>query len=213
LADKLEAPGTDEAPDWASVYRARGQDVVPHRPIFTGDVFTGVHIASESAPKLLIILQHPCAIRKDGVTLVPRILAAEVQPAQLIPPSKWITGYFKQMPLAELILNDSPGHYAAMLHMPCVATPTELQAATRTACMSQTGVNLLLQRWVHHNSRAVVGTHLYQEVSSPQFEEADLIEDWCIDREDDGIDLATATADRLLAVNCNQRRSVQSRAA
>jgi hypothetical protein len=40
-----------------------------------------------------------------------------------------------------------------------------------------------------------VGTHLYQEVSSPQFEEADLIEDWCIDREDDGIDLATATAE------------------
>ncbi|OBK13969.1 hypothetical protein [Mycobacterium asiaticum] len=196
MADNLEAPGTDDAPDWASIYRARGYEVVPHRPIFTGDIFCGVQLATESKPKTLIILQHPCAIRTDGVTLVPRILVAEVQKAAILTPSKWASGHFKQMPLADLIPgteDKASQHYSAMLHMPHLATPAELQAATRIACMSQTGVNLLLQRWVHHNSRAIVATHLYQEVSSAQFEEADITEDWCIDREEDGVDIATAT--------------------
>jgi hypothetical protein len=196
VADNLEAPGTDDAPDWANIYRARGDEVVPHRPIFTGDVFTGVQLAAESEPKTLIILQHPCAIRTDGITLVPRILVAEVQRASILAPSKWPAGHFKQMPLAELVPGDgdkAPQHYSALLHVLHLATPAELQRATRIACMSQIGVNLLLQRWVHHNSRAVVATHLYQEVSSAQFEEAEITEDWCIDREDDGVDIATAT--------------------
>ena len=59
--------------------------------------------------------------------------------------------------------------------------------------MSQRGVNLLLQRWVHHNSRVIVPTYDYQDVTSSQYEEADIIEEWCIDREDDGVPLDDAT--------------------
>lgn len=61
--------------------------------------------------------------------------------------------------------------------------------------MSQRGVNLLLQRWVHHNSRVIVPTYDYQDVTSPQYEEADIIEEWCIDREDDDVSLDNATVE------------------
>lgn len=44
-----------------------------------------------------------------------------------------------------------------------------------------------MQRWVHHNSRAVIETWKFQEVSSPQFEEADMIEEWCTEREFDDV--------------------------
>ena len=61
--------------------------------------------------------------------------------------------------------------------------------------MSQRGVNLLMQRWVHHNSRMIVPTQEYQKVTSAQYDEADIIEEWCIDREDDGVTLDNATVE------------------
>jgi len=140
-----------------------------------------------------MVLQHPCAIRIDGVTLTPKLLVAEVNPSSILQPSKWAGGYFKQLPLAELRPDHTTKHYAASFDRHHLVTPAELDAAERIACLSQRGVNLMLQRWVHHNSRVVVPTYMYQEVSSPQFEEADMIEDWCIDRVEDGIGTFDAT--------------------
>lgn len=195
MAHDLEAPGTDEAPEWASLYRARGDEVVEHRPVFTGDVFAGVGVAGEAEPKTVMVLQHPCAIRIDGVTLMPKLLVAEVSPAQVLKPSKWVTGNYKQLPLVELRLGESAATYAARFVDHHLVTPDEFAAGTRIACLSQRGVNLLMQRWVHHNSRVIVPTWMYQEVSAPQFEEADMIEDWCTDRLDDGIDATAATTE------------------
>jgi len=193
MGDQLEAPGTDAVPEWASLYRARGKEVTRHRPVFTGDVFADVSLTGEDQPKTLIILQHPCAIRTDGVALMPRLLMAEVIPAGILLPSQWAGGYYKQLPLAELRPDDAPAHFAALFTKHHLATPAELDAGRRIACMSQRGVNLLLQRWVHHNSRVIVATQRFQEVSAPQFEEADMAEFWCIDREDDGVPLDMAT--------------------
>lgn len=193
MAHDLEAPGSDEAPEWASLYRARGEEVVEHRPVFTGDVFWDVTIAGEANPKSVIILQHPCAIRVDGVTLMPRLLVAEVAPAQVLMPSKWVTGNYKTLPLVGLRPGELPETYAAKFIEHHLVARAELGAGTRIACLSQRGVNLLMQRWVHHNSRVIVPTWMYQEVSAPQFEEADMIEDWCTDRADDGIDAEAAT--------------------
>ena len=193
MAHDLEAPGTDAAPEWASLYRARGDEIVDHRPVFTGDVFFGVTIAGEDQPKNVMILQHPCAIRIDGITLMRKLLVAEVLPAQVLKPSKWVTGNYKELPLADLQPGGSPATYAAKFVEHELVTPEELQTGVRVACLSQRGVNLLMQRWVHHNSRVIVPTWMYQEVSAPQFEEADMIEDWCTDREDDGIDPNSAT--------------------
>lgn len=195
MSDSLEAPGTDDSPDWGSIYRARGDEVVRHRPVFTGDIFRNLQITSNGDATVAIILQHPCAMRTDGVTLAARLLVAEVRSAGLVPRSKWMSGHYRQMPLPELMPDADRKHHAAHLDQPQLVTPAQLKNATRIGCLSQLGVNLLLQRWVHHNSRAAIGTHVYQEVTSPQFEEADIIEEWCIDREEDGISLSTATTE------------------
>jgi hypothetical protein len=84
-------------------------------------------------------------------------------------------------------------NYAASFVKHHLVMPAQLEAAERVVCMSQIGVNLLLQRWVHHNSRVVVPTQELQRMSAPQFEEADLTEEWCIDREDDDIEIEPAT--------------------
>lgn len=194
MAHDLEAPGTDEAPNWDSLYRARGGDVVVYRPIFTGDVFANIHVVGEQKAKSVIVLQHPCAIRIDGVTLAPKLLVAEVQNYQLVQPSLWAGKFYRVFPLAALT-ETSNSCYAAVFSEHHLVTPRQLDVESRIACLSQKGVNLLLQRWVHHNSRVVVPTHIYQDSSGPQYEEAEIIENWCTERADDGIDRLTATSE------------------
>jgi hypothetical protein len=193
MAHSLEAPGTDEAPEFSSLYRARGADeVVVHRPIFTGDVFFGVPVIGEEAPRDVIVLQHPCAIRR-GVELAPKLLVAEIAADSALAPSKWSTGHYKKMPLPELQLDDDPKHYAAFFERHQLVLREDLNLELRKASMSQRGVNLLMQRWVHHNSRVIVPTQDYQDVTGAQYEEADIIEEWCVDRDDDGVPPETAT--------------------
>lgn len=188
----LEAPGTREAPGWASLYRARGDDVSESRPIFTGDVFKDVPLGrgDKDARITAIVLQHPCALRVDGVNLVSRLLVAEVRESSPIPFGGW-KGSYRLMPLPEL--HDDGNHFAAHLHEPYLVPREALQLHNRVTCMSQVGVNLVLQRWVHHNSRVVVPTSDYQLVTAAQFEEADLIEEWCDDRAGNSAEITTET--------------------
>lgn len=51
------------------------------------------------------------------------------------------------------------------------------------------------QRWVRHNGRVVVPTATYQGVTSPAYEEADLVEEWCDERTAAGLDMAEATVE------------------
>jgi len=195
MAHNLEAPGTDEAPEYESLYRARGDEVVPQRPIFTGDVFFDVTVeGEEEQTRNVIVLQHPCVIRK-GVELTPKLLVAEVASAALLLPSQWVEKFFRQLPLAELVTGDKPTHFAAYFDRYHLIKRKDLELDHRVATMSQRGVNLLMQRWVHHNSRMIVPTQEYQKVTSAQYDEADIIEEWCIDREDDGVPLDDATVE------------------
>jgi hypothetical protein len=185
MPQDLEYPGAGGVGDWDSLYRARGDEVLAHRSIFTGDVFADVEVQSIGESKVLpvMILQHPCALRIDGINLQPRLIVAEVQEQAVIPASQW-KGNFRKMPLPDLKPSGDPleRNQVSLFTEIYMASPESLGAATRVACMSQRGVNLLLQRWVHHNSRAVIPTWQFQEVSSGAFEEADLIEEWCDDR-------------------------------
>lgn len=194
MAHNLEAPGTDEAPEYESLYRARGDEVVAQRPIFTGDVFFDVAVEGEEQPKNVIVLQHPCVIRK-GVELTPKLLVAEVGPAALLPPSQWVEKFFRQLPLVELVPGEKPKHFAAFFDRHHLIKRKDLELDHRVTTMSQQGVNLLMQRWVHHNSRMIVPTQEYQKVTSAQYEEADIIEEWCTDRGDDGVSLDDATVE------------------
>lgn len=110
-------------------------------------------------------------------------MVAELRNHKVIPVENW-TGHVGKMPLPELIpsLETGKRHQAAFFDELYLVGPDDLALDERLACLSQTGVNLLLQRWVHHNSRVVVSTATYQEVSSPAYEEADLLEEWCEER-------------------------------
>ncbi len=156
MAHDLEYPGADGIPDWSSLYRTRGGEVVRHRPVFTGDVFEKVPVQGlgESKTKTVIVLQHPCALRSNGVDLHSRLLVAALRNHKVIPVEDW-TGHVGKMPLPELItaLETRRRHHAAFFDEPYLVDPDDLSLDKRIACLSQTGVNLLLQRWVHHNSR------------------------------------------------------------
>jgi hypothetical protein len=183
---KLEGPGDDDAPDWDSLYRARGDEVSSFRPVFTGDVFFGVNLIAQNQPEDVIVLQHPCAIRKDGLTLWPALLVAELSTSAEVKPSQWL-GNYRWMPLTRLKLDKKPHHYTGYFHKLHLVEAAELSVEKRVACMSQVGVNLVMQRWVNHNTRVVIPTFEYQKMSAPQFEESDLIEDWCFEREADAV--------------------------
>jgi hypothetical protein len=103
------------------------------------------------------------------------------------------------MPLPELIPTDTAGtrNQAAFFSDVYLASPEALAAGTRIACLSQTGVNFLMQRWIHHNSRVVVPTWQYQEVTGAAFEEADLIEEWCDDQIGPEVSIEEATAEAM----------------
>jgi hypothetical protein len=108
------------------------------------------------------------------------------------------------MPLPELIPtyegfrnHDASCDQAALFNEIYLASPDALAAGTRIACLSQVGVNLVMQRWVNHNSRMVAPSWQYQEVASGPFDEADLIEDWCEERMYAGVGSPDATVEAM----------------
>ena len=96
---------------------------------------------------------------------------------------------------AELVAGDKPKHFAAFFDRHHLIKRKDLELDHRIATLSQRGVNLLMQRWVHHNSRMIVPTLEYQKVTSAQYDEADIIEEWCLDRDGDGVSLDEATVE------------------
>lgn len=162
---KLETPDDPE-----SIYLARTDDVNEHRPTFTGDVYR----LEDS--RLLMVLQHPCALR-SGVDLNPKLLMAVAGPDRLR--SDWANVSYKKMPLP--LLADSTDHSAHFADLDLVDS-TVLPASERIAVMSQRGVNLLMQRWVYHNTRVLIPTLTYSDSTVGPFDEADLIEEWVGER-------------------------------
>src|SRR5690242_8856518 len=101
MAHNLEAPTGGDA---GQLYRALGDDVAVHRPYLTGDVFEKVPVTTvDGSPKSksVAIIQHPCAMRSNGVDLVSRLLVAEVRQHRPLEPGEW-AGFGKLMPLPGL---------------------------------------------------------------------------------------------------------------
>jgi hypothetical protein len=168
---KLETPDDPEA-----IYLARGDEVGTHRPTFTGDIYR------TDAGHIVMVLQHPCALRR-GVDLHPRILVAPVAPvAHGRLPSKW-AGSYKIMPLPKLA--DNKDYSASFVDLELLESAT-ISGIVRIAVLSQLGVNLLMQRWTFHNTRLEVPAYRYSESTIGPFDEADLIEEWVDERVDDG---------------------------
>jgi hypothetical protein len=203
MGHDLEFPGTADQADWDSLYRSRGAEVVAHRPFFTGDVFTKTTVrgADEPRTRSIALLQHPCALRVNGVDLTNRLIVAEVKPFQILTAPAW-RGHFSRMPLPDLIrtVAEKKRHHAIFFESVYVVASADLAPERRIACLSPVGVNILLQRWVSHNSRVIVPAATYQEVTGGPYEEADIVEDWCETRIQQGTtaELATHEAARWL---------------
>jgi hypothetical protein len=191
--DTLEYPGPEGSPYWAALYLYRGSEVIKARPVFTGDVFFDVEVQGVGAieHKNVLVIQHPCALRSNGIDLMDSLMVVEVIPGKLLAQSQWL-GNYRLMPLPELVDGDEP-HHAGSFTSPYLVIPDSLDLTKRVACMNPLGVNLLLQRWVYYNSRAAVPTWKYDDAVSAQYEEADGIEEWCGIRELQGISSAAAT--------------------
>jgi len=182
LGKDLESPYVAGVPDWDALYRARGDEVSHTRPIFTGDVFTGVQLPGSTGSvkaRSVVVLQHPCSMRTNGIDLAWQVLVAEVANRKQIAESDWVGGHFNLMPFPDLRpkVTTQARHQAANFDNLYTVAPGVL--ASRIASLSPFGVNLLLQRWVHYSSRVIVPTHNFHEQTVAFYEEADLIEEWC----------------------------------
>ena len=74
------------------LYLARGDEVNPNRPRFTGDVTADVPIPGVQDGGPAVVLAHPCAIRGSSGRLLDRMLMAAVIPHQQVSRKQRRTG-------------------------------------------------------------------------------------------------------------------------
>jgi len=158
------------------LFRARGNEVNPLRPPFTGDVYREVVIAGAEASGIVMLLGHPCSMRKDKGRLRDHFLVAAVYRHEPVPASAWVDGHFAKMPLPELV--EAGELYVADLEEIGRTSAQEIASGARIACLSDYGVNVLQQRLVWYMTRLEVPTHTFHEAFAHTLEEADLLEDW-----------------------------------
>lgn len=178
----LESPDSPE-----DLYQARGEDVemLAHRPLFTGDVL------QLDGKNTVALLQHPCSLRR-GPVLVPRLLVANAGPWTNGVPSDW-SKHIRRMFLPAF--NGSEDWVIEFDEFDLL-NASDAESAKRIAIMSQRGVNLLLQRYIHHMSRVIVPTMRINEMITGQFDEADLVGDAVDTLVATGMDV-TVAADRV----------------
>jgi hypothetical protein len=158
------------------LYLARGEEVNPLRPLFTGDVVADVAIPGVQDGGMAVVVAHPCSMRGKDAQLEPSVLVAAVAESGKIGREAWAGGHFGFMPLPDLV--EAGKLWVARLDDIGKALTEQLVAGVRVACLKPFGVNLLQQRFIWRLTRHEVPTYQLQEVSAHVFEEADLLEEW-----------------------------------
>jgi hypothetical protein len=157
------------------LYRARGDEVNPLRPYYTGDVFQHVRIAEVQEDGFGIIMSQACTMRGPDGSLKETLWVAPVRPNDPIPATAWPKHHIRQMPLPELIGGD---FYVVDLPNMGRARTEGLRNDTRIACLEEFGVNMLHQRMINNMSRVEVPLHQITEFTTANFLEADLLEEF-----------------------------------
>lgn len=168
----LDGPGSDE-----SLYETYGaEDDDPLRPIFQGDIFSGITLAGYDGGHhdAVMLVGHPCSLRQ-GAPLRDRLQAAPVRSHKSVAPSEWRTGHKQVFPLPAL---DGRKAKAANLREMGIVTCDQIHAATRLATLSERGILLLQQRIVWTLARTVVRLDTFAEFNAPQLIELELLQDW-----------------------------------
>lgn len=157
------------------LYLARGEEVNANRPLFTGDVILDIPIPGVQDAGPAIIVAHPCSIRGTAGRLLDPTLAAAVRPQDQISRKSWPDGFYDRSPLPEL---GDLGYCVTWLDQIGRAETDRVVDATRIACLSEYGINVLQQRLTFHLTRVAVPTHQFHEAFAHTMIEADLLEDW-----------------------------------
>lgn len=151
------------------LYLSRDSEVSICRPLFTGDVF---RVEANSA---WMVAAHPCTMRGKGAKLLPTTLVVPVSEMQQPPRiDKWADGFFRYMPLPDLLGSFRVAEFDGMTRIDTAA----LVITQRVACLSQFGINLFQQRMVFHLTRLEVTTTSLGAAFAHTFAEAELLEEW-----------------------------------
>ena len=192
---EMEAPPGQD-PVWDELYTSRGDEVMFHRPIYTGDVFADVELRptrGESKRRVCMVVQHPCAMRPDGVHLADSILVARVRQLSVLPRSRWAeSGKLMPLPALQPQFSSSKANHAALFDETYHVHPDDLALQSRIACLSEVGTYLLLQRWVFHSSRVIPSVRDFEAMNQHVFAEVELLDTWCEAAAEAGVPLEDA---------------------
>jgi hypothetical protein len=156
----------------ADLYMAVGDDVSPARPVLPGDVFEAVDIGLDHDGFVLLVA-HPCSMRRGAGQLRPRIAAAPIRNHGNPPLEAWPERDFNWFPLPEVF---EVGRAASFLELGS-ARSEDLLRERRIVSLSEYGIYVLQQRFVHSLTRVVVGLDRLGEASAHVLAECELEEE------------------------------------
>jgi len=168
LTVSLDRPGDEE-----QIYRARGAELSPSRPLLTGDVFEDVDLPGQEE-RTAMIVAHPCSMRR-GVELAAKLTCAPVTEYQHVRPEHW-NGHFSVFPLASFTAEGD--HRAARLDRLVSLDRAECRTERRIASLEHSGIYLLQQRLIHCLARCAVKLSTIRASMEHVLEEAELQEEW-----------------------------------
>jgi hypothetical protein len=107
---------------------------------------------------------------RKGTELVKNLLTCRLKSFGP-PPPDWSSGNFRRMFAPDI----AESNYSIEFDDIQIVGRESLDRSSRIAILSHYGVNLLLQRWIFHNSRVLIPTSTISEQTVGPMEEADLI--------------------------------------
>lgn len=171
----LDAPNTA-----GELYEARADEVTIARPILQGDVFKDVSLPGlDDGSNCAIVLSHACSMRQ-GTKLRDRITMARVEQAsEQLSLSEWPRKFFYVMPLPELTgSEDNDYSYRADFNQVTSVRSETLERSKRIACLSDLGLQLMLQRQVYHYTRVYIDLPTIHRELASVLTEIELCQDW-----------------------------------
>jgi hypothetical protein len=203
VAEKLGAPD-----DPLDIYL---EEASWFRPIACGDVFRDVAIPGakeeDAGYGLMMVIAHPSAMRR-GPDLEPKARAASVVPVEGLSRTKWTKGHAGIYPLPRLSevalgngfdVEDHEWGWGALLDLAAPIESKGLNVRERLACLSPTGISLLLQKVVYSDTRYAVKQVHIERAFAPKLEEIEMLQTWNEElvrpRVDEGVDLREALQD------------------
>jgi hypothetical protein len=106
---------------------------------------------------------------------------ARVEPHQSVGLAAWFAGYFGMMPLPSLRPDEDNRDFAVDFEAVGPVATEDIVREGRIACLSEHGILVLEQRYVHHLTRAEIELPVFHEQVAPNLEEASLMEEWLVE--------------------------------